>query len=306
MALRRSKMTELRPVSRPDAFDLALWKGLRPAAADIAILMGLLILALPVLIDLAREEWITEQGSQGPIMFALGLWLLAREWPGGAAVRAEGWRAPAGLALILPAYVFSRVTGQLWLSWMCVMAAGALAIAARSGFARVRDLWFPLLFLILLVPPPGLLAGPLTDWLNLTLASLAVAVFRIFGTDAASGGAMIYLGPYEMQLIDACAGMGSLLSLFAMGMLYIRLRHRSNWRYALAMAPFIVIAAIVANFARIVLLLLVTLVFGDGAAQGWFHPMAGLILFTLALLAVIGLDAILAPLRVRLDRAEVR
>lgn len=276
------------------------WQGHLPsvAAADIVLTVGAAILAVPVLVQAAQEEWITDQGSQGPIMLMLGLWLLFREWPGAcSAHRNPGVAWWATMLATLAAYVFARVTGQLWLSWVGVIAAVSLALAARIGPGGVRRLWAPIAFLVLLIPPPGLFSGPLIAALNPKVVEIAVGLFRNAGVEAANAGTMIYLGPYEMHMADACAGMGSLLSLFALGMLYLYLRHGGVWRYFLAIAPLVVVIALAANLARILLLMLVTLTLGDGVAQGWFHPVAGLILFALALAMLIAIDALLAPLR---------
>ena len=260
--------------------------------------IGVSIMAAPVIVDLARNEWITDQGSQGPIMLVLGLWLAAREWPR-ARDAAEGGRPVflPGLAVALAAYLGARVTGQLWLAWISVVAAAAIAVHLRGGMGAVRKLAFALLFLALLVPPPGLLTGPLIDRLNPLLAQTAIGWFRAMGVEAASSGTMLYLGPYEMQITDACAGMGSLLSLVAIGLLYLHLRYPERPGYALALIPLLIVAAVTANLCRIALLMLVTLTLGDGAAQGWFHPMAGLILFALALGLLIAGDALLSPIR---------
>jgi exosortase len=277
-------------------------------SGNIALSLGLLVLALPVIVEMAREEWITDQGSQGPIMLFLGLWLMMREWP------LRGFRPDdrisrqsatiIALALIvdLAVYVAARMAGQIWLSWMTVILAGVWALYHHSGSAGLSRLWFPILFLALLASPPGLVSGPLVGRLNTWLAHLAVLVFSNAGVEATSSGSIIYVGPYEMLMTDACAGMGSLLSLFAIGMLYLRLRHGNNWRYMAIVAPFLLMVAIFANLGRVMLLMLVTLTLGDRAAQGWFHPMAGLILFAIALITLICLDAVLVPWRRLLER----
>lgn len=269
-----------------------------------ALAIGLAIMAIPVLAELARNEWITDQGSQGPIMLVLGLWLAAREWPRRSVpARNAGLSFWRWLVPVLLSYVGARVTGQLWLAWVSVIACAALALRLQGGMDAVRKAGFALLFLALLVPPPGLLTGPVIDRLNPWLAEIAIGWFRAAGVEAASSGTMLYLGPYEMQITDACAGMGSLLSLVAIGLLYLHLRYPGQLGYALALVPLLIVIAIVANLLRIALLMLVTLMWGDGAAQGWFHPMAGLILFALALGGLILLDALLAPVRARLDRS---
>lgn len=272
-----------------------------PNRSDLAMAIGLAALAIPVLVDLARDEWITDQGSQGPIMLVLGLWLIARDWRPSAEVQGVTTHALLALVPVLAIYVLTRITGQQWLAWMMVMACVTLACVVRGGWTDAGRRALAIAFLALLAPPPGFIAGPLVDWLNPAIAAAAVSLFRIAGVEAASSGTMIYVGPYEMQMTDACAGMGSLISLFAICVLYLSLRHGGVWRYMLAIAPLLAAVAVFANLLRVVLLMLVTLRLGDRAAQGWFHPMAGLILFAGALSALIALDAVLSPMRLRLS-----
>jgi len=270
-------------------------------AGDIGIAAGLALMAVPILIDLGRGVWRTDQGAHGPLILVLGLWLIVRQLKG--LKRAETPGAPwlVAIVAILPLYVLARMTGQLWLGWIMLMLAAVVAVHELLGRAGLRALWFPLAFLALMVPPPGLVTGPAIYALNQGLASGAVDVFRAAGADVAAGGALIYLGPYELQMAEACAGMGSLASLFAIGMLYLYLRHdgdwRRCWRTVLAMVPI----AILANFLRVLLLMAITLGLGDGVAQSWVHPFAGLILFGIAMLTLILVDRLLsrAPSRER-------
>lgn len=264
-------------------------------ADDGVVVVGLAVMAVPLLIDLAQGVWRTDQGAHGPLIAVLGLWLLVRQAGGLArAGQVDVW-ALAMLTVILPLYVLARMTGQLWLGWMMVMLAAGVSVHGLLGRAGLRALWFPLAFLALMVPPPGLVTGPAIYALNQGLARVAVDSFRVAGADVAAGGALIYLGPYELQMAEACAGMGSLASLFAIGMLYLYLRHGGDWRQCwpavLAMVPI----AILANLLRVMLLMAITLWLGDGVAQGWVHPFAGLILFAIAMLALIAVDALLRP-----------
>lgn len=175
---------------------------------------------------------------------------------------------------------------------MMVMLAAGVSVHGLLGRAGLRALWFPLAFLALMVPPPGLVTGPAIYALNQGWREWRSTAFA-WRARMGGGGALIYLGPYELQMAEACAGMGSLASLFAIGMLYLYLRHGGDWRQCwpavLAMVPI----AIVANLLRVMLLMAITLWLGDGVAQGWVHPFAGLILFAIAMLALIAVDALL-------------
>ncbi len=52
--------------------------------------------------------------------------------------------------------------------------------------------------------------------------------------------------------------------------------------------------AFVANVIRVLVLILITYHFGDEAGQGYLHGSAGIVLLMVALIALLGLDSILA------------
>jgi exosortase len=173
---------------------------------------------------------------------------------------------------------------------------------AYVGGAAIRRLWFPLVYLLFLVPPPYFLIAQITNSRKLWLSTTAVDLLSGFGFDVARSGTTLYIDQYELLIANACAGINSLFSLLAIGSFYIYLLHRADWRYCAVLAALVVPIAMFANLVRVMLLMLVTHYFGDAAAQGAFHKMAGLIMFAVALFCLCGADFLLGPLRRRLAR----
>ena len=94
-------------------------------------------------------------------------------------------------------------------------------------------------------------------------------------------------------MADACAGMHTLVSLEALGLLYLQLvKHNSLFRN-LTLASLIIPISFTANVTRVIVLSLVTYYFGDAVGQGFIHGFAGLLLFAVALMLTIGTDALL-------------
>jgi exosortase/archaeosortase family protein len=104
---------------------------------------------------------------------------------------------------------------------------------------------------------------------------------------------ILQIGQYKLLVADACAGLHTLLSLEALGLLYLNLvRHDSLFRNA-ALAILIVPISFSANVIRVITLTLITYHLGDAAGQGFLHGFAGMVLFISALLLIIGVDSIL-------------
>ena len=265
------------------------------------LILGALIFTLPGLVALGRGMWSTEQGAHGPIILCTGLWLLWRETSGSPAELSRR-RTALAIAAIVPLggiAVFASIIGKLWVQWGATYAALVVVYAALFGALGARRAWFPLFYLGFLVPPPPGIIVPLTRALKLGIAEAAVGVLSLLGYQVAAVGASLYVDSYEIVVAAACSGMNSLISLLAVGLLYVFLRHRADWRYALFLAIVTVPVAIVANFGRVILLLLVTHYFGDEAAQGLLHDATGLTTFCLALGTLLLIDLLVEPIVTR-------
>ena len=61
---------------------------------------------------------------------------------------------------------------------------------------------------------------------------------------------------------------------------------------------------LLANFVRVVILVLLTYYLGDAAAQGFLHEFAGLTMFTVAVLSIFALDKMASSIRRLLTRTS--
>ena len=95
-------------------------------------------------------------------------------------------------------------------------------------------------------------------------------------------------GQYKLLVADACAGLHTLFTLEALGLLYLNIvRHDSLFRNV-TLAILIVPISFTANVFRVIVLTLITYHFGDEAGQGFLHGFAGMVLFLSALLLIMG------------------
>jgi exosortase len=293
----------------PDESSSAIKLGRFPRvpAGLIALLAGGAALALPTMLYVARESWSTEQGAHGPIVLFTGLWLLARLWPA-AILRASsprGLSVALAFAVILPAFVLSRITQIIELEGYIMYAALIIALWSVIGTAAMRALWFPLFYLAFIFPPPDSLVAAVTLPMKMGLSQFAVGILSAFGYPIGRAGVTIYIGQYDLLVAAACSGLNSIFALSALSLFYIYIRHQAEWRYALLLIMFIVPVALIANLVRVLILILLTYHAGEAAAQGFLHNFAGLAMFTAALLAIFALDMVLKPLwdRLRTRRA---
>jgi exosortase len=275
------------------------------AAAHWFLLLGLAALIVPTLISVARDSWSTEQGAHGPVVLATGVWLVLKMRPAFLPLVRPG--SPAlvvlGLIVTLLVYALGRISGTTEMEGFALYAVMVVITYAYIGLAAMRVLWFPILYFAFLFPPPDSLVAAVTQPLKLGISREAVNLLSLFGMSVSRTGVIIQVDQYDILVAAACAGLNSIISLSAIGLFYIYIRHNANWRYAVLLMVAIVPVAILANFVRVLLLILITYFFGDAAAQGFLHGFAGMTMFTVALLGIFAIDMLASPLRLRLAKA---
>lgn len=260
----------------------------------LPLLAGFAALALPTFQGIAAVSWSTEQGAHGPIVLALGLWLMVRSWPAMAA-HAEPGRPLVGAALLVPAlllYVVARIVGSI------VIESGALYLVLLAtlylviGWRAMRIGWFPIAYLLFLLPPPGSFVAGATQPLRLQLSELAVWGLSKLDYPVARSGLNIVVDQYRLEVKAACGGLNSMISLTAIGLFYAHLRQNTSVAYNLFLFTGIIAMAILANLVRVSLLILITYHLGQAAAEGFLHQFAGLTMFAVAMGGVLLLDEV--------------
>jgi exosortase len=268
------------------------------APANLVLAIGCALLVLPTMFQVARNSWSTEQGGHGPLVLATGLWALWRE------LRNHPTEARPGklilslllLGLSLGIFVLARITGILEIEAFAMYGALVTAAYLLVGGAVIRSIWFPLIYLAFTLPPPDSVVAFVTQPIKIAISSWAVSVLHLAGYPIASSGVTIQIGQYQLLVAAACAGLNSIVTLTALCLFYVYLRHRSNPVAIVVISLAAIPVAIISNFVRVLVLVLVTYHFGDAAAQGFLHDFAGLLMFAIALLTIFGIDKVAAPL----------
>ena len=277
-----------------------------PVFVWLPVIAGLIVLYLPSLVDLFRGVWSTDQQAHGPIVLGIACWLIYRKWP-------EMWHqsesepsAPAAgwpifiFGLIL--YVIGRSQEILLFEIGSVIWLLAAIVLLMRGSRALKVQWFPLFFMLFMIPLPSALVDALTMPMKMAVSYVAETILFWFNYPIARTGVILQIGQYKLLVADACAGLHTLFTLEALGLLYLNLvRHDSLFRNV-TLAILIVPISFTANVIRVMVLTLITYHFGDEAGQGFLHGFAGMVLFLSALLLIIGVDSLLqmaVRLRVR-------
>jgi exosortase B len=261
----------------------------------LPVAIGLAAICIPSFITLAQTTWSTEENGHGPIILLVFCWLVWEK----RGVLVEGLAQPSPIAgwsmLLFGLLMFvlgrSQSIDTLEVAALVPMLIGVVLL--MRGWQALRALWFPFLFLLFMIPLPGMLVDIITGALKQQVSVVAENLLWAAGYPIARNGVILSIGPYQLLVADACSGLNSMFSLSALGLLYLYLmRYRSRLHIALMLLSIIPIAFI-ANVIRVMALVLITYHYGDAAGQGFAHTATGMVLFAVALTLLLGLDALL-------------
>lgn len=259
------------------------------------LLLGFAALYLPTFYDLSHTVWASDEQGHGPIILAVAAWLLYQQRGALAALpsRPAYWAGVPLFLFALALYAFGRsqsvylfeVSSQIFL-----LAGGTLLLL---GWPGLKLIWFPLFFLIFMVPLPEVLVTAVTTPLKSAVSAVASSLLYWGGYPVGRAGVIITVGQYQLLVADACAGLNSMFTLEALGMLYMKLMNYTSAGRNLTLALLLVPISFVANIVRVMVLVLVTYHFGDAAGQGFVHGFAGMVLFMVALMIMLVVDKVL-------------
>lgn len=267
------------------------------------LLLGVATLFLPTYWRLGTTLWQGEDHIHGPIVLAVSAWLIWKRLPTLVPKQPAGVSAWVLLLLGLLFYIFGRSQEILLFEVGAQIPILLSGFALTYGWASVSRLAFPIFYLFFMVPLPGLVVDGLTAPLKVLVSQIAESLLYLAGYPIARQGVILHMGPYQLLVADACSGLNSIFSLFALGLFYLYLMQHKHFGRNAVLLTAVVPIAITANVIRVIALILITYYYGDDAGQGFMHGFAGMTLFLAGLLLLLGLDGVLGFF---VDRRKVK
>lgn len=261
----------------------------------VPVALALLLLFVPTWVSLAHDYWNQDEYAHGPLILLITLWYfyVHRRWlipapPGGF---------PLGGALVLAVgFVLYLVGRSQNIIPIEVLAEFPLLLGTSlilTGFRHTLRLWFPIVFILFMVPIPGFIVESLTGTLKGLVSDVVTHLLYKAGYPIAHTGVTIYIGYYQLLVADACSGLNSMFSLTALGVLYMHVMQRTSVMRNTILLLTIIPVAFTSNVVRVVFLVLITYYFGDAVGQSYLHQFAGLVMFTASIINHFLLDNLL-------------
>src|SRR5580704_11925823 len=251
------------------------------------------ILYAPVIGSMVRQWWSDPNYGHGffvPAFAGYVLWSARDRWSS-LPLRPSN----SGFALMLFA-IGLRILGMLGaelfmarLSLVVLIAGITLFLAGRQALWSVA---FPIGYLLFMIPLPAILYYQLTLPLQLWASRLGATGLVALGIHTVRAGNLLFLPNCTLNVVEACSGIRSLLSLLAAVVAYGYLAEQKTWkRSVLAIASIPI--AIATNGLRLVATGVLSYFFGPTVDSGVVHAALGLGFFALAFVLILLIHRIL-------------
>lgn len=261
----------------------------------IALAAGWLFLFAPVYASFTQNVWTRPENGHAPFLLAFVSIVLVRKI----------WHAPASsfgpVPRIIPlpilvaggVYFLGRAGEVQFLESLAQPLFLVVAILLMGGARLLRALWFPVAMSAYLIIFPGWLVDAATGPVKFWISGVATDILYAAGVPVARSGVLIAIGPYQLFVADACAGLNSLISLTSIAAVYLYITGTRSVAHGAVLFFSAIPIAILANLFRVIILILITWHGGYDMAQFYLHELAGLVLFGLSLALVFLVDNVL-------------
>lgn len=277
------------PQAAPDEPIFARPGKARPVPSIHVVLGATLIAALVAVIyyrvlgKLVLDWWQIPDDSHGflvPIFAGYLVW--ARREKIRNTEIAPAWIGVPVIAVGLAFLLLGDLGAELFISRFSFVILLTGFTLCFGGWDLLRQLRFPLLVLLIAIPIPAILLNKVTLPLQMLASKMASDILPLFGVPVLREGNVIDLPTMKLEVAEACSGIRSLVSLFAISIFYGYFALNSNLR-RFVLILFSVPIALAVNSLRIVGTGLAVQYWDPEKALGFFHEFSGWVMFLVSL-----------------------
>lgn len=159
------------------------------------------------------------------------------------------------------------------------------AVLYFYGFKMLKEVLFPIVILLFMIPVPAQIYATLTIPLQLFVSKSSTWIVSIFGVPVYREGNVIQISEYTLQVVQACSGLRSIMSLLTLSTVFGYFSLKSNLLRSILIVLGIP-AAIIVNIIRVIAMIFVFHLFNYDLTTGTIHTVFGIVIFGLALLLI--------------------
>jgi exosortase len=198
--------------------------------------------------------------------------------------------APNWWGLLVVAYgafqlLIATLGAELFLARTAFIVSLVGMVLVLGGSRGLRILAFPLFLLCFMVPIPAIIYNQITFPMQLFASRVADEVLSFLGIPVLREGNILELASQRLNVVEACSGIRSLLSLSFLSLVYANFLDNKVWmRFVLLVATLPI--SIIANAGRVTLTGLVS-EYDPALASGIFHYASGWVIFIVAMVILV-------------------
>ncbi len=266
---------------------------------NAVILTILAVVYSPIIIDLYNKRWDMIDYTHAYFILPISIWIAWRK-------RDEIKNLVKGYSLKLDStFSFSLFLLVLGLSLLIFgYRQQYLAISSFSlipvlfglsgylyGGAVAKALSFPILYLLLMIPPPLGLLDSLTIPMRYGVSIATEFILRGVGYPLVRNGLILNLGGHEIYMGAPCSGFRSLITMISLGLVYVYISKGTFLKKTVLFLSVIPIA-LVGNLLRVLGICLTTYHLGEPAGKV-FHDWSGYAIFLVLIACMLGLETLM-------------
>ena len=195
---------------------------------------------------------------------------------------------PLGILIIIFAALqmyIATLGAELFLARTAFIEGVVGVVICLGGFYALRVMAFPLIVLCFMIPIPAVIYNQITFPLQLFASNVAATALELVGIPVLREGNVLELPSQKLNVVEACSGIRSLLSLTFLSLVYGYFFDKKGWmRVALFLAT--VPIAILANAGRVTLTGVMSEIKPEWA-HGAAHTASGWVIFMIALFMMV-------------------
>lgn len=271
-----------------------------PARKIQWLVLSLLLVVMyrDVLPKWGLELWDDPNYSHGLLIPFLSVYLVREKTAELLAARRQAY--PLGFLVVIGAlllFVAGYVGAEFFSKRLSLIILLYGSVLFLEGAVIARLVSFPVGVLFFSVPLPYILYNAIAFPLKLIASQIAVWSIALLGMPVFREGNVITLPHTTLEVVDACSGIRSLMTLFTLAFLLGYFHHQRMWKRLLVIllaAPI----AVLANALRVTMTGVLTQ-YDAGWGHGTLHDLTGWLVFVLSFVMLTGVSFLL-----RWSRAE--
>ncbi|ADW16512.1 eight transmembrane protein EpsH [Desulfobulbus propionicus DSM 2032] len=246
----------------------------------VAALAGLYF---PVLTSLANDWSTNDNYSHGffiPLISGYMVYSMKEELSQ-LSILPTNWGLPFLVAGLGQLYI-ARVGSEYFLQRTSLILVLLGITLFLLGKAITKKVLLPIAYLLFMVPLPAIIWNKIAFPMQLFSSAITEEVVRMIGIPIFREGNVLHLAQTTLEVVDACSGLRSLTTMFALAAALAWFTDFVQWKKWVLFF----LAAPVAMFANIVRLTAtagLASIYGGKVAQGFLHDFSGIFTFVLGL-----------------------